>query len=169
MVCEPSSGYSDSGSDDEESDPDDGGIAARVQWDPVEALAEFGETIVARIHPPVPAVILGRHDSWSYFVGGATISDLVTWESRHDIVYHSWGYQDVPTNFLGTLHFAGRLSRSEVISVLRSLYPTGRIQTDPLTSIKQISRSLRSVKELTHHHESRTRHVYLEEPNDTNF
>lgn len=147
-----SSGCSEAEPEYEDSSSDDDEISAQARCDLVDTLAELGETIVSRIHPRVPAILFDRHDSWSYFVGGATVSDHVTWESCHANIFHSWGYQDDPANMLGVIHCATRQSRSEVVSMIRSLYPTGRIQVDPLIYTKQISIALRSVRELSHHY-----------------
>lgn len=99
--------------------------------------------------PTVYPIILGRFDSWTYFVQGAVASDDDVWETASDITRHLTGYQD-PSYVLGVLNLSRALSQPRIQEMLRLLYPEGRIQVEPLTSIKEISRSIRLVKELNH-------------------
>lgn len=134
--------------------------------DPVEVIADIGASIVARVQqsqrhhdivaPNLPAI--DRYDSWSYFVDGASVSDIVIWQTRHQTVHHTWGHQTSPSNMMGVIHFESPHSQSKVVNMLRALYPQGTIQVEPLTSIKQVSRSLRTVKELSNHYESHSRY-----------
>lgn len=98
--------------------------------------------------PTTYPIILGRFDSWQYFVRDAEASEKPSWESQEGMLYHAWGYQVDPKQIIGCFHFQKPMSQPKVMSTLRSLFVEGSIQVEPLTSIKQISRTIRSIKEL---------------------
>lgn len=114
----------------------------------------FSNSITKMTDPTTYPIILGRFTSWQYFVRNAEASTRATWETQDGLIHHVWGHQSSPKFILGCCHFQNPVSQPKFTDVIRLLFTEGSIQVEPLTSIKQISRAIRSVKELDNTYET---------------
>mgnify|MGYP000446911085 CR=1 FL=1 len=78
-------------------------------------------------------------------------------EQTNHHIYGSTCYRPIPSiggnaagaddYIIGAIQFQETISQPKVVKLIRSIYPEGLIMVEPLTSIKQIARTIRTIKE----------------------